>query len=38
MVEAGEAGGVLDESLKRLAKLLEDNKSTNKSKGALGYP
>ena len=25
MVEAGETGGVLDESLKRLAKLLEDN-------------
>ena len=25
MVEAGEAGGVLDEALKRLAKLLEDN-------------
>ncbi len=24
MVEAGEAGGVLDEALKRLAKLLED--------------
>jgi len=25
MVEAGEAGGILDESLRRLAKLLEDN-------------
>ena len=39
MVEAGEAGGVLDEALKRLAKLLEDNaKLQNKIKGALGYP
>ena len=39
MVEAGEAGGVLDESLKRLAKLLEDNaKLQNQIKGALGYP
>ena len=38
MVEAGEAG-VLDESLKRLAKLLEDNaKLQNQIKGALGYP
>ena len=34
-----EAGGVLDESLKRLAKLLEDNaKLQNQIKGALGYP
>ena len=34
MVEAGEAGGVLDESLKRLAKLLEDNaKLQNQIKG-----
>jgi len=39
MVEAGEAGGVLDESLRRLAKLLEDNaKLENQIKGALGYP
>ncbi|MBU6250459.1 MAG: type II secretion system F family protein, partial [Cyanobacteria bacterium REEB417] len=39
MVDAGEAGGVLDESLRRLAKLLEDNaKLQNQIKGALGYP
>ncbi len=39
MVEAGEAGGVLDESLRRLSKLLEDNaKLQNQIKGALGYP
>ena len=39
MVEAGEVGGVLDESLKRLAKLLEDNaRLQNQIKGALGYP
>ena len=39
MVEAGEAGGVLDEALKRLAKLLEENaKLQNQIKGALGYP
>ena len=39
MVEAGETGGVLDEALKRLAKLLEDNaKLQNQIKGALGYP
>jgi type IV pilus assembly protein PilC len=39
MVEAGEAGGVLDDSLKRLAKLLEDNaKLQNQIKGAMGYP
>jgi len=39
VVEAGEAGGVLDESLRRLAKLLEDNaKLQNQIKGALGYP
>ena len=39
MVEAGEAGGVLDESLKRLSKLLEDNaRLQNQIKGALGYP
>jgi type IV pilus assembly protein PilC len=34
-----EAGGVLDEALKRLAKLLEDTaKLQNQIKGALGYP
>ncbi len=39
MVEAGEAGGVLDESLRRLAKLLEDNaRLQNQIKGAMGYP
>ncbi len=39
MVEAGELGGVLDESLQRLAKLLEDNsRLKNQIKGALGYP
>jgi type IV pilus assembly protein PilC len=39
LVEAGEAGGVLDETLKRLAILLEDNaKLQNQIKGALGYP
>lgn len=39
MVEAGEAGGVLDETLARLAKLLEDNaKLQNQIKGALSYP
>ena len=39
MVEAGEAGGVLDESLRRLAKLLEGNaKLQNQIKGAMGYP
>lgn len=39
MVEAGEAGGVLDETLKRLSKLLEDNaRLRNQIKGALGYP
>ena len=39
MVEAGEAGGVLDESLKRLSKLLEDNaRLQNQIKGAMGYP
>lgn len=39
MVEAGEAGGVLDEALKRLAKLLEDNaRLQNQIKGAMGYP
>jgi type IV pilus assembly protein PilC len=39
MVEAGEAGGVMDESLKRLAKLLENNaKLQNQIKGAMGYP
>ena len=39
MVEAGETGGVLDESLSRLAKLLEGNaKLQNQIKGAMGYP
>jgi type IV pilus assembly protein PilC len=39
MVEAGEAGGVLDETLRRLALLLEQNsKLRNQVKGALGYP
>lgn len=39
MVEAGEAGGVLDETLKRLAALMEGNaKLQNQIKGALGYP
>ena len=39
MVEAGEAGGVLDESLRRLAKLLEGNaRLQNQIKSAMGYP
>jgi type IV pilus assembly protein PilC len=39
MVEAGEAGGVLDETLKRLAKLLEDSaRLQNQIRGAMGYP
>jgi type IV pilus assembly protein PilC len=39
MVEAGEAGGVLDETLKRLAKLLEENaKLQNQIRSALSYP
>jgi type IV pilus assembly protein PilC len=39
MIEAGEAGGVLDETLKRLATLLEGNaKLQNQIKGAMGYP
>ena len=39
MVEAGEAGGVLDETLRRLAKLLEGNaRLQNQIKGAMGYP
>ena len=39
MVEAGEAGGVLDETLKRLAKLLEENaRLQNQIKSAMGYP
>ena len=39
MVEAGETGGVLDEVLSQLAKLLEDNaRLQNRIKGALGYP
>jgi type IV pilus assembly protein PilC len=39
MVEAGEAGGVLDETLKRLAKLLEENaRLQNQLKAAMSYP
>lgn len=39
MVEAGEMGGVLDEVLNRLAKLLEDMaKLTNQIKSAMTYP
>ena len=39
MVEAGEAGGVLDETLKRLARLLEENaRLQNQIKSAMGYP
>jgi len=39
MVEAGETGGVLDDTLKRLAKLLEDNaRLQNQIKGAMAYP
>ena len=39
IVEAGEAGGVLDETLKRLAKLLEENaRLQNQLKAAMGYP
>lgn len=39
MVEAGEAGGVLDDTLARLAKLLEDSaKLKNQIKSALSYP
>jgi type IV pilus assembly protein PilC len=39
MVEAGEAGGVLDETLKRLAKLLEENAQLqNQIRSALSYP
>lgn len=39
MIEAGETGGVLDETLKRLSILLEQNaKLQNQIKGALGYP
>ncbi len=39
MVEAGESGGVLDEVLNRLAKLLEDMaKLQNQIKSALAYP
>ena len=39
MVAAGEIGGVLDESLRRLAKLLEGNaRLQNQIKGAMGYP
>jgi len=39
MIEAGETGGVLDETLRRLATLLEGNaKLQNQIKGAMGYP
>ena len=39
MVEAGETGGVLDETLRRLSSLLESNaRLQNQIKGALGYP
>ncbi len=39
MVQAGEAGGVLDEVLNRLAKVLEDMaKLQNQVKGAMAYP
>ena len=39
MVEAGEVGGVLDETLRRLSIVLEGNaKLQNQIKGALGYP
>ena len=39
MVEAGEVGGVLDQTLRRLAILLEANaKLQNQIKGAMGYP
>ena len=39
LIEAGEAGGVLDETLRRLAKLLEENdRLQNQIKSALGYP
>ena len=39
MVEAGEVGGVLDETLRRLSMVLESNaKLQNQIKGALGYP
>jgi type IV pilus assembly protein PilC len=39
MVEAGETGGVLDETLQRLAKLLEENaRLQNQIRGAMAYP
>jgi type IV pilus assembly protein PilC len=39
MVQAGEVGGVLDEVLNRLAKLLEDmNRLQNQIKAAMAYP
>ena len=39
MVEAGESGGVLDDVLNRLAKLLEDmSKLNNQIKSAMAYP
>jgi type IV pilus assembly protein PilC len=39
MVEAGEAGGVLDDTLKRLARLLEEtSRLQNQIRAAMGYP
>lgn len=39
MVEAGEAGGVLDDTLKRLATLLENNaRLRSQIRSAMGYP
>ena len=39
MVEAGEIGGVLDEVMNRLAKLLEDvSRLQNQVKSAMAYP
>lgn len=39
MIEAGEMGGVLDETLKRLALLLEQNaRLRNQIRGAMSYP
>ncbi|MEL6601599.1 MAG: type II secretion system F family protein [Cyanobacteria bacterium J06614_10] len=39
MIQAGEVGGVLDEVLNRLAKLLEDlNRLQNQIKSAMAYP
>jgi type IV pilus assembly protein PilC len=39
LVQAGEAGGVLDDTLRRLAQLLEDNaRLRNQIRGAMVYP